>query len=543
MSEEFRIGQYILVRKIGEGGMAEVWEGRHYLLDTRTAVKFLLPAFARNKELQERFLNEGKRQSQLQHPNIVPALDFFQIEGCSYLVMRYVDGESLESRLEKTREPLSVDAIHAICWDVSSALDYAHSLGVVHRDVKPANMLIDRNRTTQLMDFGIAKALREERSVTLTGTSMGTPDYMSPEQIVDPRKVDARSDVYSFGCVMYAMFTGEPPFSKEGATAFHVQSGHVRETPPPLVYRNPDVPHAVGDVVMKCLEKNPADRYPSCGAAMSALDVILAKGTGGPVTRPAEAKPGPKTVLESKAVTEDSTPPRAPEAVTPPRSATRSSGTFVYVPPAPVQPAPPVESRPGNAKKYLAMAVLLLSVIAGSGYFMLRGNGDRGQATSSKDWSAARYDDAGFKDCRNIQPCLDRKAEADRLRAVHDWQPMRFDDPELQDCMGYAPCTQRAEQAAMLQKTTDWTHADRLLLADCMSYSPCVAASHRLHGVVPVVSAAPPPPAAQPLSLRGRSRSVEDLPTCCSKDNNPRECMALKKQADIADCSSPIGDN
>ena len=147
---------------------------------------------------------------------LFPALDFFQVEGRSHLVMRYVDGESLESRLEKHRPPLTLEEIHTISWDVASALDYAHSLGVIHRDVKPANMLMDRNGSTLLMDFGIAKALREERSVTMTGSTMGTPDYMSPEQIVDPKRVDARSDVYSFGCVLYTMFTGTPALQLRG---------------------------------------------------------------------------------------------------------------------------------------------------------------------------------------------------------------------------------------------------------------------------------------------------------------------------------------
>jgi len=164
-----KVGQYTLIRKIGEGGMAEVWEARHDQLGSRAAIKFILPEFARNKDLQERFLNEGKRQAQLQHPNIVPATDFFQIEGRSYLVMPYVEGQNLEVR--------------SITGDILSALEYAHSMGVVHRDVKPSNMLIDPTGRVLLMDFGIALALTEEQRLTRTNTSMGTPDYMSPEQV------------------------------------------------------------------------------------------------------------------------------------------------------------------------------------------------------------------------------------------------------------------------------------------------------------------------------------------------------------------------
>jgi len=178
-----KVGQYTLIRKIGEGGMAEVWEARHDQLGSRAAIKFLLPEFARNKDLQERFLNEGKRQAQLQHPNIVPATDVFQIEGRSHLVMPYFEGQNLEVRLKKENPPLTVLEVRSITGDILSALEYAHSMGVVHRDVKPSNMLIDPTGRVLLMDFGIALALTEEQRLTRTNTSMGTPDYMSPEQV------------------------------------------------------------------------------------------------------------------------------------------------------------------------------------------------------------------------------------------------------------------------------------------------------------------------------------------------------------------------
>ena len=570
MNEELRVGRYILVRKIGEGGMAEVWEGRHYLLDTRTAVKFLLPEFARNKELQERFLNEGKRQAQLQHPNIVPALDFFQIDGRSYLVMRYVEGESLESRLEKHRPPLTMAEIQTISWDVSSALDYAHSLGVVHRDVKPANMLIDRGGNTLLMDFGIAKALREERSVTLTGTSMGTPDYMSPEQIVDPKRVDSRSDVYSFGCVLYAMFTGETPFSYEGATAFHVQTGHVRSVPPPLVYRNPDVPHSFGDVVLKCLEKDPADRYPTCGAVMSALEQLLSEKRPMPPQaavlissqdqKNESLPPGDgysshaskATVVDQKparsvtqAVTQPYRSSQPHPASTPEAASMRASTVFIAPksPPSDQGAAVPAKVA-GKAGKYFVLVSVFVMLMAGAGYFLLHAkthgqdSSDRLQQLRSKDWPHARYDDPDFSDCLGVQACLDSRDVAARLKNISNWKSLRYDDPLLKQCMGFPQCTEQAEHATALMKTTDWARADKTLLADCMSYAPCTESSSRhAAGTRPEAASVP-----RPAAIKG-SRSVEDLPSCCSKDSNPRQCVALKKQADLADCSSPIGDN
>jgi serine/threonine protein kinase len=176
--------------------MAEVWTAHHVHLDHRVAVKFLHPEYNAQHELQERFLNEGKRQAKLQHPNIVPAVDFFQVDGRSFLVMQYVEGMNLEARLSEQNLPLVFAEIHAISTQVLSALDYARSLGIVHRDVKPSNILIDQSRRALLMDFGIAKALTEERSVTLTNSFMGTPDYMSFEQVTRPKEVDARSDIF-----------------------------------------------------------------------------------------------------------------------------------------------------------------------------------------------------------------------------------------------------------------------------------------------------------------------------------------------------------
>jgi serine/threonine protein kinase len=279
LNEQRQYGPYSLIRKIGQGGMAEVWQGRHVLLDRPVAIKVLLPELANNAELQNRFISEGKSQARLQHPNIVSAFDFFQADGRSYLVMQYVEGVSLETRLNNRNAPLTLEEIHNISRDILSALDYAHSLGIVHRDVKPSNMVTETSGRTLLMDFGIAKA-REESSSTLTGVAIGTPSYMSPEQILHPKTVDARSDVYSFGCVLYAMLSGSPPFPLED-TSYEVMSRHVNTAPPPLVYSNPKVPHAVGEVVLKCLEKDPDKRFQSCAAVLRALDAAISDGTQG----------------------------------------------------------------------------------------------------------------------------------------------------------------------------------------------------------------------------------------------------------------------
>jgi len=405
-----KIGQYTLVRKIGEGGMAEVWEARHDQLGSRAAIKFLLPEFARNKDLQERFLNEGKRQAQLQHPNIVPAMDFFQVEGRSYLVMQYVEGQNLEVRLKKENPPLTPQEVHSIGCDILNALGYAHSMGVVHRDVKPSNMIIDPKGRVLLMDFGIALALTEEQRLTRTNTSMGTPDYMSPEQITRPLEVDFRSDIYSFGCVLYAMLSGNPPFTSEGATAFAIHDRHVRAAPPPLVYRTPEIPHILSGVVLKCLQKDPANRYQTCAEIIPAFEDALA----------GKAEKGQGSVL-----------------------------------------------------KYGIAGVAAIILVVAAVFFWKPKEDPELAKLKATNWAdvSANY---AFPNCRGYAPCQEKKDQAGKLAQVANWMSVHYDDPILKDCMKLSACLGRQGQAQNLMAVTDWKAVtDKKLLGDCMFLSPC----------------------------------------------------------------------
>ena len=341
MHAQLKVGQYVLEHKLGEGGMAEVWMARHIQLGSVVAIKLLLPGLASRLDLESRFLNEGKRQAALRHPNILQAIDFIHQDGRNYLVMQYVEGDNLETRLMERNGPLSMDEVHAISWDVLSALDYAHSVGVVHRDVKPSNILVDKSGRVWLTDFGIALALGEENRLTRTGTALGTAAYMSPEQIVRPREVDSRADIYSFGCVLYAMLAGSPPFGVDSETDFYIKDCHVRTPPPPIIYRNPSVSAAVEQVVRKCLEKNPADRYQTCGAVMNALDTALSGRTNVTsvpltATRPVPAPP-PQPVPAP-------TPAPAPQ----PAVVRTRTIALTPVPGSPPTPAPPWQPAPYN---------------------------------------------------------------------------------------------------------------------------------------------------------------------------------------------------
>lgn len=294
METQQAIDEYTLIEKIGEGGMAEVWRARHRRLGSVAAIKFLLRKLAGDPEFERRFLESMTLQAQLEHQNIVSVRDLTVVDGREGGVMQYIDGESLERRLREQRGPLSLDEIHDISWDVLSALSFAHSRGWIHRDVKPANILLSKDGRTFLTDFGIAKAMQEmpDRLKTGTGVMLGTLEYISPEQILRPKAVDHRADIYGFGCVLYAMLTGSPPWPlDEGTTDFNIQDNHVRVPPPPITQKNPSVSPELERVVRKCMAKDPANRYQSCFELKAALDgAILGTKGPAPVKRPVGRK-------------------------------------------------------------------------------------------------------------------------------------------------------------------------------------------------------------------------------------------------------------
>ncbi len=274
MQEGDKIRDYILEEKIGEGGMGEVWRARHAILDRRVAIKAMARHLESDPEFGRRFLQEAQSQARLSHPRIVGVSDFFAEGGQYFLVMPLLSGESLADRLHEIQAPLPVSDALIIARDVLEALDYAHQQGVIHRDVKPSNILLDREGHASLTDFGIALSLGRQR-VTHTTASLGTPHYMSPEQIRSPRSVDHRTDVYSFGCVLYEMLTGHPPFADAADaedTDFALKEAHVYRVPESLRKRNPHVPAWLDAVVLRALAKNPDERFSGCGEFRRTLD-------------------------------------------------------------------------------------------------------------------------------------------------------------------------------------------------------------------------------------------------------------------------------
>jgi serine/threonine-protein kinase len=298
MQEGQKIRDYILEEKIGEGGMGEVWRARHAILDRHVAIKAMARHLETDPEFGRRFLQEAQSQARLNHPRIVGVSDFFTEDGQYFLVMPLLSGKSLADRLHEIQSPLPVSDALVVARDVLEALDYAHQQGVIHRDVKPSNILLDRDGHAALTDFGIALSLGRRR-VTLTRTSLGTPHYMSPEQIRSPKTVDHRTDVYSFGCVLYEMLTGSPPFAEAADaedTDFALKEAHVYKVPEPLRRRNPQVPAWLEAVVLRALAKNPDERFSGCGEFRRALDEphsALPLSPAAPEPARAVRRPGP----------------------------------------------------------------------------------------------------------------------------------------------------------------------------------------------------------------------------------------------------------
>jgi serine/threonine protein kinase len=261
--------QYLVDAEIGRGGMAVVYRATDTRLHRRVAIKVLPPELAFNADVRERFLREAQTSAQLSHPGIVPIYTVDEADGLVYFVMALVDGESLAQRLARP-DRLPMTQVRTILTNVADALAYAHARGVVHRDVKPDNIMIDgASGRAMVTDFGIARAAAGESRLTLTGVAIGTPAYMSPEQALGERELDGRSDIYSLGVIGYQMLAGETPFRASNTPAMLVK--HVSEAPRPLHALRPDAPPELAHAIMRALAKKPEDRWPDAAAFRDAL--------------------------------------------------------------------------------------------------------------------------------------------------------------------------------------------------------------------------------------------------------------------------------
>jgi|GEM_PF-1723486 len=266
-----KLGQYEILAEIGRGGMATVYRAYQTSLNRSVAVKVLAGELARDADFRARFQREAHAVAQLAHPNILPVYDFGQDPetGAVYFVTQLVEGGTLAARMSAPMPPNEAARVAA---QLARALDYAHVSGIIHRDVKPTNVLMTRDGHPLLSDFGIAKIVAETK-LTQTGTSMGTPEYMSPEQ-AQGLPVDHRSDIYSLGVMLYALLSATLPFQADTPVALLHQ--HAYEPPPPLRERAPGVSKSLEKIVMRALAKDPSERFATAGELADALDDEIA---------------------------------------------------------------------------------------------------------------------------------------------------------------------------------------------------------------------------------------------------------------------------
>ncbi len=369
-----QVAGYQIVEQIGRGGMAVVYRAFDSRLDRSVALKILAPELARDAAFRQRFLREMRAAAAVDHPHIVPVFDAGDAEEHLYIAMRYVSGQDMRTLLNRERTLPAIRTAH-IVTQVASALDEAHSHGLVHRDVKPGNMLLGRVAGSgqpdhvYLSDFGLSKQSLSQVSITSTGEFLGTLDYMAPEQI-ESRQVDGRADQYSLACTAYEMLAGEPPFRREQGLA--VMWAQLSTPAPPLTAKRPDLPPAVDEVMAKALAKTPADRYRACGdfadalraACRIRLDDAVPAAPGAPAgppptemaqIRPPSSWPGEETApTDPNALAEETSPagpPLRPAASRPAEPAPPASWAAHQAPPASwaAHQAPPASWPPGQA--------------------------------------------------------------------------------------------------------------------------------------------------------------------------------------------------
>jgi serine/threonine protein kinase len=363
---------------IGRGGMSIVYRAENPRLGNMVALKLLSSELANDETFRERFVRESRLAAALNHPHIIPIYDAGSADGMLYIAMRYVEGADLK-QLIRSRGALPPEQTVALLAQVARALDAAHRRGLVHRDVKPANILVERDEPDDapghayLADFGLMKHPASRSGLTATGQFMGTIDYVAPEQI-EGKEVDARTDEYSLGCVLYECLTGQVPFVKDADVA--VMWAHMNEAPPPVSSLRPEVPAAIDGVITRALAKAPDDRYHSCSEMVAAAAAAL----GGAATVAEPTRPSPAAVPALAQPTEPESQP-TPEPAPLSEQATRPA-----TPPSP-PPKPIVSAHGGGGRSRagLLVAVLLVATLVGAGaaYAIHRSSGDSSAAGST----------------------------------------------------------------------------------------------------------------------------------------------------------------
>ena len=367
--------KYAIEELIKHGGMGAVYRGKHVLMDKTVAIKVLRPSLAMDNDVVARFSREAKAASRISHPHAVNVTDFGEDEnGVVFLVMEYLDGRTLKEII-KAEGAFTLDRTVEIVRQVAGALDAAHEQGVIHRDLKSDNIMLSQTNGgdwAKVLDFGIAKIQQAhgvaDPDITAANLVVGTPQYMSPEQCAQLGPLDARSDIYSFGVIVYEMLAGRVPFTGESPTVIMMQQ--VQDPAPPLSDSRPDLPKAVGEVVARALQKQPADRFPTAGDLAAALAQAAATApseTAAPFAAPATVANAPVVADDDDEVTV--VRPRPVDEITSvqPR---RAEPPLYSKPPLRTEAAPSF-----NPWRIMIPAAIVLLVVFGAVFLLTRGSG------------------------------------------------------------------------------------------------------------------------------------------------------------------------
>ncbi len=368
-----KIGPYEILEKIGVGGMAEVYKGRHVALQRLVAIKFLGRSLQADQGLTQRFRREAQAIAAMRHPNIVQVHDFGNFEGGHYLVMEYVEGTDLRRDIDRRRQkkkPFTPAEILNVIKQIAQALDYAHKQGIIHRDVKPGNILLTKDGQAILGDFGLVM-LRDRISQATLGTSFGTPEYIAPEQAMDSRAALPQSDIYALGGIVYEMVTGQLPFEADSALSLALK--HISEdpTPPRKFARN--LPQGVENAILRALAKEPKQRYDTAQEFVEALRQAWEKAGKTPEAAPAEAFIQSDTIPPPPSKNAPTTKPKRPTNKRPNAQQTPPAKAPATVPQTPSTPAQQTPTAPPPQKRRIWPVLgLLLILLIGGGYAAAR---------------------------------------------------------------------------------------------------------------------------------------------------------------------------
>ena len=392
-------GQYRIEEFIGRGGMGIVYRAEHVHLGRKVALKLLAPELAENSSFRERFVRESRLAAATDHPNVIPIYEAAEVDGHYFIAMRYVDGVDLK-QIVRGEGPLPLERAVAYVQQIAGALDAAHGQGLVHRDVKPGNVLVAAGGDhCYLTDFGLTKAMSSSTGFTATGQFVGTTDYCAPEQI-EGKAIDRRTDVYALACVFFECLSGHPPFHRD--TDMATMWAHIQEAPPSIARERSDVPESLDQVMATAMSKRKEDRYPTCSsfaaAAMAALETGTGRSFADSVTRlkpgapvptdaysaPAGSPPSPAPLVSDSFTRPEDIPAGAP----PPPPVQQGYGSYPpggmppqFPPPAGAWMPGPYDSQPTAARRHKPVTAIALIVAA----LLVAGGGTAAALIVTKD--------------------------------------------------------------------------------------------------------------------------------------------------------------